>query len=89
MRPHLEYCAQCWVPNYRKDAENLERVQRKAAKVRSGAQVLRGAAEGAGIVQSGEVEAEGRPHCSLPQPEGSFVVGIVELPTFRKTSKII
>jgi len=31
----------------------------------SGAQALQGAAEGAGIVQSREEEAQGRPSCSL------------------------
>ena len=35
----------------------------------SGAQLLRGAAEGTGIVQSGEEEAQGRPHCSVQLPE--------------------
>ena len=36
----------------------------------SGAQVLQGAAEGAGIVQSEEEEAQRRPHCTLQLPEG-------------------
>jgi len=31
--------------------------------------VLRGAAEGTGIVQSGGEEAQGRPHCALQLPE--------------------
>jgi len=31
----------------------------------TGAQALRGAAEGAGIVQSGEEEAPGGPYCTL------------------------
>jgi len=31
----------------------------------SGAQVLKGAAEGTGVVQSGEEEAQGRPYHSL------------------------
>ena len=31
----------------------------------SGEQVLRGAAQGAGIVQPGEEEAQGRPYCTL------------------------
>jgi len=35
----------------------------------SGEQLLGGAAEGAGAVQSGEEEAEGRPYHSLPLPE--------------------
>jgi len=35
----------------------------------SGEQVLGGAAEGAGIVRSGEEEAQGRPYCSLQIPQ--------------------
>ena len=41
----------------------------------SGAQILWGAAEGTGIVQSGEEEAQRRPYCSLQLPEGRLWQG--------------
>ena len=36
VRSHLEYCIQAWDPQYRKDVEFLERVQRGATRMRRG-----------------------------------------------------
>ena len=74
VRPHLQYCIQLWGPQYRKDMDLLERVQRRATKMIRGLEHLSYEDR---LRQLGWFGLEkrrlwGEPYCSLPVLKGGL-----------------
>ena len=40
VRPHLEYCVLVWSPQYRRDVDLLEHIQRKTTQIIQGMECL-------------------------------------------------